>query len=137
MEYLSLAVAVPAFAYASIGDLKNRRVSNKVWLALLPIATALFIINFQLGHLVTLGVVAAILYLFLAISKKVKRTSLQFRGADFKASLILTLLFPLHVVTMITYGCVASLGYHLLRGRTIPFIPCLLVGVIAFTVITL
>ncbi|MFW5974279.1 MAG: A24 family peptidase C-terminal domain-containing protein [Natrialbaceae archaeon] len=113
-------VALPAFAWAAVRDVKTRRVPGTVWIPLGALALCLFVWDalaarsagglawtdgFLLPAALSLGLVVPIAYLFWWFG--------GFGGADAKALLVLALLFPVaptYAVGSITFPVAGDAG---------------------------
>ena len=110
-------VAIPVFAWAAWSDIKTRRVTNLVWPPLLALAGVLLLwegwnsyatpewTGFALGVGLSIGLLVPIAYLLWHFG--------LFGGADAKAIMALSVLFPVTSFTIVTNSILVSGLYPL------------------------
>lgn len=101
IEILTLIYCTTFLLYGCYTDIKTRRVPNKVWIYMLPGAAIFFLIklsnNFPQHFIVTL-VLVTIVYGLAEIVSYITHTILKLKpigGADVKALIMITFLFPM------------------------------------------
>jgi len=83
--------------YAAYSDIKSRRVSNRLWIAMLIVALPLFILRFNLYNLVSAAFMSLFALLLYYMGVFLQRFGLKhglYGGADAKALIALSIMMP-------------------------------------------
>lgn len=97
-DSLRVVAAVATFSYASYTDIKERRVRNKVWIPVAVVSLALLGYDLFTGSVSVLAPKMIINIGFLSALAFVIYKLQIFYGADFKALVVISVLFPLQPV---------------------------------------
>ena len=113
MDLLRFVVGIVILGVGAYTDLKSRSASNKLWIILGSIASIILVIDF---YIYGINIIKIVLMLFMIILAYVLfQLRLISGGADAKAIMSLSILFPLFVFDVWFIACIVSL-------LSIPFI---------------
>jgi len=93
-DLLRIITIIPVLLYASYTDIKSRRVKDEVWAIPTLIALILLTYDAYTGNTLEIGIAAAISLLIIGGAAFIIYQLRIFYGADYKAFLLIAILFP-------------------------------------------
>ncbi len=95
-DLLRIAIIIPVLLYASYTDILSRRVQDSVWA--IPTLLALILLGYDAytGDALTVGLAAAFSFIIIGGFAYIIYQLRIFYGADYKAFLLIAILFPWH-----------------------------------------
>ncbi len=93
-DLLRIITIIPVLLYASYTDIKSRRVKDEVWAIPTLIALILLTYDAYVGNTLEIGIAAALSFTIIGGAAYIIYKLRIFYGADYKAFLLIAILFP-------------------------------------------